>query len=124
LDCEVVLDSDVNAAALAEYQRGAAKGLSNFRYVTVGTGIGGSSFIADHAVAGLAHPEMGQRCASDKNFLSHCPFYTDCAEGLASGASVFKRWGGSLNTFPCEHRAWNLQAEYLALIAAKKYCRW
>jgi hypothetical protein len=40
LNIPVNIDTDVNAAALAEWQLGAAKGLNSCLYVTVGTGIG------------------------------------------------------------------------------------
>src|SRR3990172_9503649 len=38
-------DTDVNAAAIGEYQWGAAQGLTNFIYLTIGTGIGGGGII-------------------------------------------------------------------------------
>jgi ROK family len=37
----VGIDTDVNAAARAEWQRGAGRGMHTLAYVTVGTGIGG-----------------------------------------------------------------------------------
>ena len=45
LDIPVAIDTDVNAAALAESQLGAGRGLSSCLYVTVGTGIGGGLIV-------------------------------------------------------------------------------
>lgn len=53
------IDTDVNAAALAECTLGAAKGLLNCLYLTIGTGIGGGLFCEGQLVHGLMHPEWG-----------------------------------------------------------------
>ena len=53
------IDTDVNAAALAEYTMGAGKGRGSLLYVTVGTGIGGGFVTDGRMIHGLVHPEMG-----------------------------------------------------------------
>jgi fructokinase len=118
LACPVNIDTDVNAAALAEYHLGAARDLDNFIYVTVGTGIGGGAFIRGKPVLGLGHPEMGHsfvnRLDVDKDFKSVCPFHDNCIEGLASGTAISARWGNSLSNFDSSHPSWDLEARYLA----------
>ncbi len=116
--CPVFIDTDVNAAALGEFHLGAAKDLSNFIYITVGTGIGGGALIRGRSVQGLSHPEMGHislpRAKGDEHFEGCCPFHSDCAEGFASGPAIFKRWGSALNQLPENGPAWDMQAYYLA----------
>jgi fructokinase len=46
-----VCETDVNAAALAEYARGAARGVDSCAYITVGTGIG-AGYISYGSVLG------------------------------------------------------------------------
>ncbi len=119
LDLSVSLDTDVNAAALAEHRFGAARGLGNVVYITVGTGVGVGILVDGVPRRRPAHPEAGHMLiprATDEpdEFAGHCPFHGDCVEGLASGAALVERFGARLGDLPPEHAAWRLEADYLA----------
>ncbi len=121
LACQVHIDTDVNAAGLAEQQLGAAKGLQNIIYTTVGTGIGSGAILGGVSLKGKLHPEMGHIELSKENndhgYVSSCSFHKSCAEGLASGGAIKKRWGVSLDRLQENHLAWDLEATYLAKYA-------
>jgi fructokinase len=90
----VGIDTDVNAAARAEARWGGARDLTDFTYVTVGTGIGAGIIINGRAVSGANHTELGHiRIArlSGDDFPGVCPFHGDCLEGLASGTAIAAR---------------------------------
>jgi fructokinase len=88
------IDTDVNAAALAEGRWGGAHDLTDFVYVTVGTGIGAGVIINGRPVAGANHTEVGHiriaRLPGDA-FAGVCPFHGDCLEGLAAGPAIAAR---------------------------------
>ncbi len=111
------IDTDVNAAALAECTLGAAKGLLNCLYLTIGTGIGGGLFCEGQLVHGLMHPEWGHmliaRHEDDPLLNGVCPYHPNCAEGFASGPSIQTRWGIPAKDLPPDHRGWELEAFYL-----------
>jgi fructokinase len=115
----VGFDTDVNGAALGEWRWGAAQGLDNFIYLTIGTGIGGGAYVNGRLVHGLVHPEMGHiilpRDEQEDSFPGFCPFHGNCLEGLAAGPAIEKRWGQRAETLPPDHPAWALEAHYLAL---------
>jgi fructokinase len=117
LGVPVAFDTDVNAAAYGEFRWGAAKGLKDFIYVTVGTGIGGGVFSNGDLVHGLTHPELGhvkiQREAGD-SYPGMCPFHRDCLEGMASGPAIGGRWNVRAEEIGPDHQAWELEARYLA----------
>ena len=122
VNCAIELDTDVNAAALAEAFLGAGRGCDAVVYVTVGTGIGAGAVINGQTVRGRLHPEMGhlqvRRDERDVNFAGVCPFHGDCLEGLASGGAIQRRWGAELSALPAEHTAYSIIGGYLGRLAA------
>jgi fructokinase len=126
LGVPVGFDTDVDAAALGEARWGAAQSVSDFLYLTVGTGIGGGAIVNGQILHGLIHPEMGHtRIPHDRQrdpYSGCCPFHGDCLEGLASGPSMEKRWGRPAHELSVDHPAWALEAHYLALGLANWVC--
>jgi fructokinase len=117
LDVPAIFDTDVDAALFGEVTWGAAKGLKNAAYFTIGTGIGGAVMINGHLIHGAGHPEMGHmrlKRHADDHFEGHCPFHKDCLEGLASGPAIQNRWQSPAEDLAPDHAAWNMQADYLA----------
>jgi fructokinase len=126
LGVAVAFDTDVNAAALAEARWGAARGLDNVLYITVGTGIGGGVVVDGSPLHGLIHPEMGHILVphdrDEDPFPGACPFHNDCFEGLASGLAMELRWGVKAERLEPDHPAWRLEARYLGMGLANLVC--
>lgn len=114
LDVPVGFDTDVNAAALGEMEWGAARGINDFIYITVGTGIGGGAVVNGSLLHGLSHPEMGHIIMPRGEFAGICPYHGNCLEGLASGPAIEARWNKRAGELPVSHPAWEIEAEYLA----------
>lgn len=116
-NARLTLDTDVNAATLAEARIGVAAGLDDVAYITIGTGIGAGILSGGHLIHGALHPEFGHlkvpRMPGD-DFPGVCPFHADCLEGLASGPAIAARWGKPAHELPADHPAWETQAWYLA----------
>jgi fructokinase len=128
LGIPIALDTDVNAAALAEAHWGAGRGddgtpLDSLCYVTVGTGIGVGAVIAGKPLHGLLHPEVGhihpRRHAGDAGFAGVCPHHGDCLEGLANGPALVARLGHDLGDAPDAHPVWDIEADYLGQLCAQ-----
>lgn len=115
----VGFDTDVNGAALGESRWGAAQGLNNFIYLTIGTGIGGGAMVNGWLLHGLLHPEMGHILLpprpDDPTPQGFCPYHGHCLEGMANGPAIEKRWGQKAETLAKVHPAWELEAHYLAV---------
>ncbi len=126
LGVPALIDTDVNAAALAEWQLGAAKGLNSCMYVTVGTGVGAGLVIEGKLVHGLVHPELGHMLLrqepGDPAPDGFCPYHKGCLEGLAAGPAIEKRWGTKAQYLSPDHEAWKQEAAYLAQMCMNAVC--
>jgi fructokinase len=113
----VGFDTDVNGAALAEGRWGAGTGLTDFAYVTVGTGIGVGSIVRGRSVFGMNHTELGHiRVVRRKgdDFAGVCPYHGDCIEGLASGPAIEARAGKPATELAQDDPVWEFVAHGLA----------
>lgn len=123
LGLPVAIDTDVNAAALAEVRFGAAQGCPVAVYVTVGTGVGGGVVIGGRPLHGLLHPEIGhlrvRRLPDGRGVLDAlpgtCPYHGDCLEGLISGPAVASRAGRPGQELAEEDPAWEVTGKYLGI---------
>ena len=115
VNSNIVIDTDVNAAAFGEYRYGAGKNSETLVYVTVGTGIGVGVLVEGKPHIGNFHLEIGHMLIpnSDK-FKGICEIHGDCWEGLASGPSIESRWGYEANKLSKSHEAWEKEADLLA----------
>lgn len=102
-------DTDVNGAALAEGRWGAARGVADYAYITVGTGIGVGLVVNGRLVYGFSHPELGHlrvaRLPGDA-WPGACALHGDCVEGLASGRAIAARAGLPADEVPSGSDIW------------------
>jgi len=118
LKVNITMDTDVNAAALGEFNWGASKGNDPSLYLTIGTGIGGGYINKGKPLMGLLTPEMGHiHVPHDFNldpFPGSCPFHKDCFEGLASGPAILSRFNVRGETISDDHPFWEIESAYIA----------
>lgn len=117
LDIPVALDTDVDGAALAEMRWGAAAGLSDFAYVTIGTGVGVGLIVDGKPVGGFGHAELGHmriaRAPGD-TWPGACPYHGDCVEGLAAGPAIVARSGSHASLIAADDPIWHLVGHAIA----------
>jgi fructokinase len=108
--------TDVVGAALAEARWGAAKGLGDIAYATVGTGIGVGLIAGGKPVDGLTHSEFGHlrpdRLPGD-DWIGLCPFHGGCVEGLAAGPAIGARAGKRGEEIAADDPVWDPVAHVL-----------
>jgi fructokinase len=121
----IAFDTDVNGAASAEGRWGGARGLQDYAYVTVGTGIGVGLIVNGRPTRGLGHCEAGHmhvlRLPGD-DWVGQCPYHGACVEGLASGPAIAARVGAAGEEVPADHRVWTGVVEALAQMAQSLVC--
>ncbi len=90
LDCR--LENDAKAAAIGEWDTGAAKGFQNFVYVTVSTGIGACAVVDGRLLrgAGGLAGEIGHTRIAETSERCACGLY-GCWQALAAGPALARR---------------------------------
>ena len=111
------IQTDVEAAAVAEQALGPQPRPRRLAYVTVGTGIGAAVAVDGAPWRGRRHSELGhmpvRRVAGDE-YPGRCPFHRDCLEGMACGPAMAERWGLDPSEANGRDDVWQLEAAYLA----------
>jgi len=121
----IAFDTDVNGAARAEMMWGAGRGLSDFAYVTVGTGVGVGLIVNGAPTRGFQHCELAHIRVvrlGGGHFGGACPFHGACVEGLASGPAIRARTGVDPAALADDHPAWEVAAHALAQLCHAIVC--
>ncbi len=111
------IQTDVEAAAVAEQRLGPVPRPPLLANVTVGTGIGAALAVNGRPWRGRRHSELGHipvRRVDGDDYPGHCPFHGDCLEGMACGPAVAERWGVDPAAADGRDDIWRLEAAYLA----------
>lgn len=117
LSVPIGFDTDVNGSLLGEVTWGAAKGVSDVIYITIGTGVGGGIWTNGGLVHGMLHPELGHmkliKPAND-TYECRCPYHDSCFEGLSCGLAVEERWNAKARDLADKDEVWELESYYIA----------
>ena len=115
INSNLVIDTDVNTAAIGEYRYGAGQNSETLVYVTVGTGIGVGVLLGGKPHVGNFHLEIGHMLIPNSDdFPGVCEIHGNCWEGLASGPSIESNWGITASELSNSHEAWEKEADLLA----------
>lgn len=90
-DLRVWIQKDTNASALGEYYFGAAQGITDFVYLSLGSGLG-AGVLANNALITGAHSnasELGHLSLDPHGLLCNCGQH-GCAETIVSGPGLLR----------------------------------
>lgn len=121
----VGFDTDVNGACLGEFFWGRARGIEDFVYIMMGTGIGAGAMVGGRLLHGLVHPEMGHMMLarqSGDDFAGVCRYHGACWEGLCSGPAMLQRTGTLAERLSADHPVWPMVATYVAQAIGNIIC--
>ena len=117
LNVPIGFDTDVNGSLLGEVTWGAAQGLTDVAYITIGTGVGGGILSGGKVVHGMLHPEMGHVKVipvPGDTYAGKCPFHGNCLEGMAAGPAIRDRWGAPGHELVDKPEVWYYESDYIA----------
>lgn len=88
-NARVVVDNDVNIMAKGEHQAGAGRGMNNFLFIKIGTGIGCGIISHDEIYRGAdgAAGDVGHICVDYNGPVCHCG-NQGCLEIMAAGPAI------------------------------------
>ena len=119
-NARLAVQNDATCGALAEWyfrENPRTEDLGLWVYITINEGVNCGVlnvsrplFQYRHAEIGHVFPARHPKDPFDPEKHSSCPLHLWCFEGIASGASMRKRWGDDWSADP---RAWNLEAFYV-----------
>lgn len=94
LGAPAVVDNDVNLAAVGEHWRGAAKGVRDFVFIGIGTGIGASLMLngALFRGHGWAAGEIGYMLVPGTPEVNRAPGKPGALESLIGGEGIKAQW--------------------------------
>ena len=90
------VDNDVNIMAMGEARVGGGKGIENFFYIKIGTGIGCGVIARSESYRGCAGTagDVGHICVDYNGPICHCG-NSGCLEIMAAGPAIAKRGMGA-----------------------------
>jgi len=95
----------------------AAAGLSDYAYVTIGTGVGVGLVVDGAPICGFGHAELGHmriaRVPGD-TWPGSCPYHGDCVEGLAAGPAISQRAGKRAGLIAVDDPIWQTVGHAIA----------
>jgi len=95
------IENDANAAALAEFRRGAGRGLRHMVQIALGTGIGGGLIVGGRLVHGASGGagELGHMLVQPGGPVCGCG-RRGCLEAMASGVALAREAGAIIGRNP------------------------